>query len=173
MTSMKSRLSSTVLFYFTGGVRSPGFSASFRPIIVKIVRRHLLKTMPRGWYRIEKRVRNTYVSIRSADDVTLLQYSDIRGVATRMKIRFAKLLNRVKATRRRKVGDVYLVPMEDALIVSDADYIVYVVVGELISIDVLSRSMFMTVVRGSEREQVVVCPAKSGPRFMAVFRFVP
>lgn len=157
---MKSRLAKIALFYH-GSIYpwDPGFTASFRPLVVEFSNTKLARSLPSGWYILSETPRRTRVIIREPDDIIPVSAADFAEIARRMRIRFTKLLTRAKETKTRSFENTYIISARDVFFVADeARYIVYVAVSKYvrISVEIFSRNAFLDAVRDHVDDKVVL-----------------
>jgi len=155
----KSRLDGIVIFHHTGHERNFAVTGSFKVLPLRFQTVKLARTLPTGWYMLAKRLANTRIVIRSLNDVKPVSDLELANICWRMRIRFGKLLEKVKSAMKWRLTDEMLVVrFGDVPFITDQEWYVYVLVpGDgTMSISRMQRSRIYKMIRGHEKDVVIL-----------------
>jgi len=128
-------------------------------LILRFESAKLARVLPQGWYRLTRRLSNTRIVVRSLKELEPVSKMELVKIGWRMRIRFGKLLKKVKITKRRNITDkIIIVPFSDVLLVTDHTWYIYVVIpiDGAINIMRIPRSRIYEVAKSCENDYVVI-----------------
>jgi len=169
-----SRLDGLVLFYHTGHAWNYAVTGSFKVLPLRFESAKLARALPQGWYRLARRLANTRIVVRFPEELEPVSDMELAKIGWRMRIRFGKLLKKVKATKRRKIADrIIIAPFRDVVFLTDQqNWYIYVLVPTdgAMSIRRIPRSGIFEVAKGREDEHVVIYLADT---YAGIIHFPP
>ena len=89
---MRSRLEKYVLYYHRGFAEDSGFTASFKPLLIRFTQLKYATIVEKGWYTVRK-VPNKPKLLVTPDVLTPLTSAELAKLVARMRMRFYKLVN--------------------------------------------------------------------------------
>ena len=96
---MRSRLEKYVLYYHKGLREDIGFTASFKPLLIRFTQLKYATIVEEGWYMVKK-VPNKPKLLVTSDDLIPLTGAELTKLVASMRMRFYKLVNsNVKSVR--------------------------------------------------------------------------
>ena len=89
---MRSRLEKHVLYYHRGFAEDVGFTASFKPLLIRFAQPKCAAVVGEGWY-VVKKVPNKLRLLVTPGDLEPLSRGDLARLAARMRVRFYRLVS--------------------------------------------------------------------------------
>jgi len=149
----KSRLDSIVIFHHTGHEWNYAVTGSFKVLFLQFESAKLARALPQGWYRLTRRLANRRIVIKSPEELVPVTEAELAKISWRMRVRFGKLLAKVRTTKRRKITDeIIIARFSDVPFITDHRWYIYVVMPAdgRAAIRRVPRSGIYEVVRGHE-----------------------
>jgi len=158
-----SRLDGVVLYYHTGHVWGYAVTGTFKVLPLRFESTKLAMVLPQGWYRLTRRLANRRIVIKSPEELVPVTEAEMAKICWKMRVRFGKLLAKVRATKRRKITDeIIITPFSDVPFITDRRWYIYVLmtINGAVNIKRIPRSDIYELARGCEDDYVAVYIAK-------------